>query len=81
VIWTQREVHKYVELLTGIQLATDPCIKTRRGLVFNFHSTIASRKLLRCCQQVLPSTEISYCSGLSSASLEEISKYASSIKV
>jgi hypothetical protein len=77
----QREVHKYVELLIGIQLATDPYINTRRRLVFNFHLTIASRKLIRCCQQGLPSIEISCCSGLSSASLEGILKHTSSFKV
>jgi len=30
-----RKVHKYVELLIGIQLATDACIKRRRH-VFTF---------------------------------------------
>jgi hypothetical protein len=68
--------------LIGIQLATDSYIKRRRRLVFNFHLTVASRKLIRCRHQVLLlSIEISYCSGLSSASLEGISKHASSFKV
>jgi len=35
VIWMHREVHKYVELLIGIQLATEACIK-RRSHVFTF---------------------------------------------
>jgi hypothetical protein len=72
----QREVDKYVELLVGIQLAPDSYVKRRKRLVFNFHSTSASRKLIRCHQQVvLLSIKISY-SGLSSASVEGISKHA-----
>jgi hypothetical protein len=42
----QREVCKYTEGLTGIQLAADSCIKRRRRLVLNFLLTSSSRKLI-----------------------------------
>jgi hypothetical protein len=73
----QRLVHKYIEPLIGF--ATDSCIKRRRRLVFSFLLTDSLKKLIRWCQQVfLLSIEITYCSELSSASAEGISKHASS---
>jgi hypothetical protein len=79
VIWMWKEVHKYVVPLIGMQMGTDCCVKRRR-LVFNFHFTSSSRKLMGCCQQVLfCSINISCCSGLNSPSQEGVSDTSSSV--
>jgi hypothetical protein len=57
----QREIHKCIELLIGIQLAADLFIKRRRRLMFNFLLTNMSREFIRHPQQVLlPNIKISF---------------------
>jgi hypothetical protein len=76
----QREVHKDVVPLIGMQLGTD-CFVQGRRIVINFLFTCSSRKLMRCCQQVLlfAALKSAAVGGLNFPSPEGISNTSSSV--